>query len=206
MIVEINTSKNISDREALQNKSLFQLIFQRYAGSLYKTATHYVNRDDAKDIVQDLMIETWNKRDSLTGNAAGSIKNYLFIRLKFRILDFYSKRPEHILWEEALPELVQLSMNEEYDTTILKELEQIIADSMQEMKPSELEVFRLRWEQQLSVQDTAHTLGISSKSVINRFSSAIKTVRENVIEYYNDEPLAEYQLTLLILIFSRVLL
>jgi len=206
MIVEINTSKNISDREALQNKSLFQLIFQRYAGSLYKTATHYVNRADAKDIVQDLMIETWNKRDSLTGNAAGCIKNYLFIRLKFRILDFYSKRPEHILWEEALPELVQLSMNEGYDTTILKELEQIIADSMQEMKPSELEVFRLRWEQQLSVQDTAHTLGISSKSVINRFSSAIKTVRENVIEYYNDEPLAEYQLTLLILIFSRVLL
>lgn len=186
MIVGLDTSRSISDREALQNKSQFQLIFQRYAGNLYKTATHYVNRDDAKDIVQDLMIETWNKRDTLTGNAAGSIKNYLFIRLKFRILDFYSKKPEHILWEETLPELVQLSMSNVYDKTILKELEQIIADSMREMKPSELEVFSLRWEQQLSVQDTAHALGISSKSVINRFSSAMKTVRENVMEYYND--------------------
>jgi RNA polymerase sigma-70 factor (ECF subfamily) len=187
MIERLDTSKSISDREALQNKSQFQLIFQRYAGNLYKTATHYVNRDDAKDIVQDLMIETWNKRDTLTGNAAGSIKNYLFIRLKFRILDFYSKKPEHILWEEALPELVQLSMSNAYDKTILKELEQIIVDSMREMKPSELDVFSLRWEQQLSVQDTAHTLGITSKSVINRFSSAMKTVRENVMEYYNDD-------------------
>lgn len=187
MIERLDTSKSISDMEALQNKSQFQLIFQRYAGNLYKTATHYVNRDDAKDIVQDLMIETWNKRDTLTGNAAGSIKNYLFIRLKFRILDFYSKKPEHILWEEALPELVQLSMSNAYDKTILKELEQIIADSMREMKPSELDVFSLRWEQQLSVQDTAHTLGITSKSVINRFSSAMKTVRENVMEYYNDD-------------------
>jgi RNA polymerase sigma-70 factor (ECF subfamily) len=191
MIVGLDTSKNISDMEALQNKSQFRLIFQRYAGDLYKTATHYVNRDDAKDIVQDLMIETWNKRDTLTGNAAGSIKSYLFIRLKFRILDFFSQKPEHILWEEALPELVQLSMSNVFDKTILKELEQIISDSMREMKPSELEVFRLRWEQQLSVQDTAQTLGISSKSVINRFSSALKIVRENVIEYYNDEPLAD---------------
>ncbi|HBG57542.1 sigma-70 family RNA polymerase sigma factor [Proteiniphilum sp. UBA1028] len=191
MIVGLDTSKNISDMEALQNKSQFRLIFQRYAGDLYKTATHYVNRDDAKDIVQDLMIETWNKRDTLTGNAAGSIKSYLFIRLKFRILDFFSQKPEHILWEEALPELVQLSMSNVFDKTILKELEQIISDSMREMKPSELEVFRLRWEQQLSVQDTAQTLGISSKSVINRFSSALKIVRENVIEYYNDESLAD---------------
>lgn len=205
MITSMDTSKSISDREALQNKSQFQIIFQRYAGSLYKTATHYVNRDDAKDIVQELMIETWNKRDTLTGNASGSIKNYLFIRLKFRILDFYSKKPEHILWEEALPELVQLSINEGYDKTMLKEVEQIIADSMREMTPSESVVFRLRWEQQLSVQDTAHTLGISSKSVINRFSSAMKTVRENVMEYYHDEPLTDYQLMLLILLFSRVL-
>ncbi len=205
MIVGLDTLKSISDIEALQDKSQFQLIFQRYAGSLYKTATRYVNKDDAKDVVQDLMIETWNKRAVLTGNAAGSIKNYLFIRLKFRILDFFSRKPEHILWEEALPELVQLSMNEVYDNTMMNELEQIIAATMREMKPSELEVFRLRWEQQLSVQDTAAMLRISSKSVINRFSTAMKSVRENVVEYYNEEPVAEYQLTLLILIFASAL-
>lgn len=205
MIVGLDTSNSVSDLEALQNKSQFQVIFKRYAGDLYKTAARYVSKDDANDIVQELMIETWNKRDTLTGNADGCIKNYLFIRLKFRVLDFYSKKPEHVLWEEALPELVQLSMNDTYDKTILLELEQIITSSMNEMKPSELEVFRLRWEQQLSVQDTADILSISSKSVINRFSAAMKTVRENVIDYYNDEPIAEYQLTILVLFFSRII-
>jgi hypothetical protein len=33
----------------------------------------------------------------------------------------------------------------------------------------------------------------------------MKTVRENVMEYYHDEPLTDYQLMLLILLFSRVL-
>lgn len=205
MVFDINTTKDITDIEALCNKSRFQIIFTRYTGHLYKTAAQYMNREDAQDIVQELMIETWNKRDSLTGNADGCLQNYLFIRLRYKILDFYSKKSEHVLWEEALPELIHLSTNYAHEETILKELERIIACTVQEMRPSEREVFRLRWEQQLSVQETAKYLDISSKSVVNRFAAAMKMVRENVSEYYNEEPAVEYQLTILMLIFAKII-
>ncbi len=164
-----------------------------------------MNKDDAQDIVQELMIETWNKRDSLTGGAGGCLQNYLFIRLKYKILDFYSKKPKQVLWEEALPELIHLSANYAHEETLLKELERIIACTIREMRPSEREVFRLRWEQQLSVQETAKSLDISPKSVMNRFATAMKMVRENVLEYYNEEPATEYQLSLLMLIIAKII-
>ncbi|WP_019540432.1 RNA polymerase sigma factor [Proteiniphilum acetatigenes] len=205
MIIDINTTKDITDVEALRNKSWFQIIFTRYAGRLYRTATRYMNTDNAKDIVQELMIETWNKRNFLTGSADGCLQNYLFIRLKYKIIDFYSKKPEQVLWEEALPELIHLSATYAHEETILKELKRIIDFTIREMRPSEREVFRLRWEQQLSVQETAKSLDISPKSVMNRFATAMKMVRENVLEYYNEEPAAEYQLAILTLIISKII-
>lgn len=152
------------------------------------------------------MIETWNKREDIRGNAEGSIKNYLYIRLKFKIIDFFSQKPNHILWEEALPELMQISINEEHNLTLINELNKIISDSLNEMTPSELEVFNLRWEKQLSVEDTSKALSISSKSVINRFSTAMKTVRKNVTAYYNQESVAGYQITILALIVLKIII
>lgn len=206
MFFNINATKSITDIEALGKKSQFQIIFTRYAGRLYKTASQYMNKEDAEDIVQELMIETWNKRNSLRGNADGSLQNYLFIRLKYKILDFYSKKTEQVLWEEALPELIYLSADYIHEKTITKELEKVIANTILEMRPSEREVFLLRWEQQFSVQETAKSLGISSKSVINRFASAIKIVRGNVSKYYNDELTVEYQFILLLLILAKIVI
>ena len=206
MIIALNSKKDITDIEALRNRSQFKVVFDRYATSLYLSASKHLGKDDAKDIVQELMIETWNKREDIRGNAEGSIKNYLFIRLKFKIIDFFSQKPNHILWEEALPELMQISINEEHNLTLINELNKIISDSLNEMTPSELEVFKLRWEKQLSVEDTSKALSISSKSVMNRFSTAMKTVRKNVTAYYNEESVAGYQITILELIVLKIII
>lgn len=40
---------------------------------------------------------------------------------------------------------------------------------------------------------------------MNRFATAMKMVRENVLEYYNEEPAAEYQLTILTLIIAKII-
>jgi|SRR5690554_2033770 len=204
MIIALNNKKDITDIEALRSRSQFKIVFDRYATSLYLSASKHVGKDNAEDIVQELMIETWKKRENIKGNSEGSIKNYLFIRLKFKIIDFFSQKPDHILWEDALPEIIQLSMNEEHDTTLLNELNKIISDSMDEMTPSELIVFKLRWEKQLSVKDTSKVLSVSSKSVMNRFSTAMKTVRQNVSSYYNEDSVAGYQLTIIALIILKL--
>lgn len=198
-LAQKNATNSITDIEALRNKISFQLIFKRYSGRLYKTVAAYMNKADAEDIVQELMIETWNKRDSLKGNADGCLQNYLFIRLKYKILDYYSKKPEHVLWYEALPELIHLSGNNSHDKTILDELHQVINATVREMRPSEREVFELRFGNEYSVQETAKCLGISPKSVVNRFAVAIKTVRENVLKYYDGNHFVKYELTFLVL-------
>ncbi|MDD4438512.1 MAG: sigma-70 family RNA polymerase sigma factor [Tissierellia bacterium] len=203
MIVKLNSPDKLTDLEALQSKEQFKLIFQRHAGKLYNKATYYVDKDDAKDIVQDLMVETWNKRFSIRGNEKGSIENYLFIRLKFMILDFYGKKPKNVLLEDALPELIKLSLNNTYDFSIVNELKKIIEESMNEMKPSEVEAFKLRFLKQYSVEETAKSLGVAPKTVINRLSESMKTVRKNVIEYYGEESATGYTVSLLLILITN---
>lgn len=205
VISEINhKATNYTDVEAVKNIATFELVFNRYVSRLYKAATRYMNTDDAKDLVQDLMMETWNKRDRLRGNTQGSLQNYLFIRLKFKILDFYSKKTEQTLWEEALPELIKLAKTHVHEEAIVKELNKIIRDTMLEMSPSELVVFRLRWEKQLSVKETANMLNISTKSVMNRLNLAMKTVRNNVKNYYNEDLATEYRTIVLAIMVSLI--
>lgn len=204
MCIDID-KKDITDIEALRNESLFNVVFSRYAGDLYIKAAQYLNQDDAKDLAQELLIEIWNKRMSIIGNSEGSIRGYISIRLKYKILDHYSKQSERVLWEEALPELMEMATNTTHETTLQKELYAIIEETTHEMNPSELAVFRLRWEQQLSVLETANTLGISKKSVMNRFASAMKKIRTQTVGYYNESPVAEYQLTVLTLVLSQLM-
>jgi RNA polymerase sigma-70 factor (ECF subfamily) len=200
---EIGLNESLSDIEAAKQEGTFEILFKRYSARLYRTATRHLGIDDAKDIVQELMIEAWNKRFTLRGNAEGSLKNYLFIRLKFMIIDHYSRKPEQVLWEEALPELMAMTENLVDEQVIVQELEQIITDTLQEMSPAERHVFSLRWKQQLSVTETAKVLQISPKSVMNRFNLALNIVRNNIKKYYHEEEVAtKYQLVLLMIFLS----
>lgn len=199
----------MTDREILNackrgEISSFSNIFHRYWDDLYTLAVQYVKEDDAKDVVQELMIEAWSKHDSLHTDESGSLRGYLFSLLKYRIIDFVNARPNHVFWNDLIPQMAALVESHDlFEDTTVKELQDIINETLAQLRPSELNVFRLRWEQNYSVDDTAKALGISRQSVMNRFNLALKAVRNNINGYYKGEVAAKYQSLLLMLFLSR---
>jgi RNA polymerase sigma-70 factor (ECF subfamily) len=199
----------MTDKEILLNCSQgdaasFRTLFDRYWDSLYALSVKFVGENDAKDVVQELMIEVWKKHQTLHTDKNGSLKGYLFSLLKYRIIDFVNARPNHLFWDDIVPQMTALIDRQDlFEEAVVRELQQIIDQTLSELRPSELDVFRLRWEQNLSVDITAHILGISSQSVMNRLHNALKTIRGNVYAYYEDEMSAKYQLVLLMFFLSN---
>lgn len=65
-------------------------LVNEYADMLYRFALQRVkNSDTAKDIVQDTFLAAWRNKDNYKGEA--SVKSWLFIILKNKLIDHYRK-------------------------------------------------------------------------------------------------------------------
>lgn len=67
------------------NEQAFKQLFVTYYSPLCEFATQYVSDKDAEEIVQDLMMHLWEKREFLV--ITGSVKSYLFTAVRNRCLN-----------------------------------------------------------------------------------------------------------------------
>ena len=142
----------MTDKEILLNCSQgdaasFRTLFDRYWDSLYALSVKFVGENDAKDVVQELMIEVWKKHQTLHTDKNGSLKGYLFSLLKYRIIDFVNARPNHLFWDDIVPQMTALIDRQDlFEEAVVRELQQIIDQTLSELRPSELDVFTLGTE------------------------------------------------------------
>lgn len=74
----------------LQKEERFRSWVQAYANMLYSHAVlRGLDRDNAKDIIQDTFYAAWKNIDGFESRA--SVKNWLFVILKNKIADHYRK-------------------------------------------------------------------------------------------------------------------
>jgi RNA polymerase sigma-70 factor (ECF subfamily) len=69
------------------DKQLFEQLFREYFSPLCNFALGYVNDlDTAKEVVQEVFINLWDKKDSITSDK--SVKAYLFTSVRNRCLNY----------------------------------------------------------------------------------------------------------------------
>lgn len=74
--------------EALNNKnvSAYHTLFKDYYVSLVMYAMHYVGQEEAKDIVQDLIVSIWEK--NIQFPSIGSFRTFLYTAIKNRSINY----------------------------------------------------------------------------------------------------------------------
>ena len=74
--------------EALNNKnvSAYHTLFKDYYVSLVMYAMHYVGQEEAKDIVQDLIVSIWEK--NIQFSSIGSFRTFLYTAIKNRSINY----------------------------------------------------------------------------------------------------------------------
>ena len=136
--------------------------------------------DTAKDIVHNVFVNLWEKRDQL--DASTSFKSYLFTAVHNRSLN-YIRDQKKFDKNEFVPETNEAINYESADSLETTELQKKINNAIDSLPEKCREIFLLNRFEELKYQEIADKLNISIKTVETQMSKALKTLREKLGQY-----------------------
>ncbi len=170
---------NLLDLLKEDDQLAYTEIFERYCKILVNHAYKMLgNRDEANDVVQEVFLSIWNKRQELI--VTGSLSSYLYKATKNRILN-------HIAHEKVVSDYADSISNFIENDYVLadsnlreEELEAIIAKEIALLPEKMREVFLLRKVEELSYDEIALQLNITDKTAKQQVYNSLKILREKL--------------------------
>lgn len=158
------------------NKHAFAKIYERYFEVLYLHAYHRLrDKDEAKDLVQELFSYLWSHRESLI--PATNFSNYLYTSVRNRVLNIIAHK---CVEDRFLSSLQHTDNNTEAITDHLareRQLAMIIEKEIQSLPPRMRQVFELSRKANLSYKEIAARLELSEQSVRSHVKGALRLLR-----------------------------
>lgn len=151
-------------------------LYNRFKGILYVHAYRILqDKEDAKDIVQELFTVLWVKRDSLTLKTG--IASYLYAAVRNRVFDKISSKKVESRYFESLKDF---SLEEGYSTDSVmqeKELSALIEKEIAALPDKMRQIFELSRKNNLSHKEIATQLILSDKTVKKQVNNALRILR-----------------------------
>ena len=161
------------------DETAFAEIYRRYAKSLADfAASKLFNLEDAQDIIHDIFVKLWEDRERL--QITSNLKSYLFTLTRHRIIDKIRRnitREEYAAMLQSLTNAYQPSIEQQI---AVKELQQTIENSLNQLSPRVKEIYQLSREENLSIPEIAEKLQLSEQTVKNQLSTALSHLRKSV--------------------------
>ncbi len=166
-----------------RDEAVFEAAFRAHAAELCEFAYRYIrSRDTAAELVQDVFLRLWSRRDSLAD--ISDLRVYLFAATRNAALDALRHHRIEECWQERAhaepaPALVgRLPHTDE--PARLRELERAIESAVAALPERARQAFILRWQHHLSYAEIAAVMRISVKSVEIHRSRALKALRKTL--------------------------
>ena len=162
------------------DKKAFDTLFLRYYPMLCAYAKQFVDLEDGKEIVQDVMVWFWENKEMQTFDT--SLKNYLFKSVRNRCLTLINRNEI----KKRIHEKIQVYMeqlHEDPDFYIVEELAGKIEAAISRLPESYKEAFKLNRFQNMTYNEIAQKLGVSPKTVDYKIQQALKILRHELKEY-----------------------
>ena len=178
--MEANTTDSyLIERWRSGNEQAYRALFDRYFCKLYNyTARLVADKRVSEEIVMDVMLAIWQKRDQLNGNL--SVSAYLYKSVRNRLIDHLRKQQL-----KTVPlELTAIEPPAEYltDSRLLhKELEQLYQTSLNRLPPQKKRIFTMSREEGSSYKEIAAKLQLSKNTVENHMVGALRILKENLL-------------------------
>ncbi|MEO9022099.1 MAG: RNA polymerase sigma-70 factor [Ginsengibacter sp.] len=153
----------------------FRRLFDLYKERFYAVVLKMTHSDEvAEDIVQDVFMNIWSKRESLVNVENPS--TYFFTAVYRRVYHHYRK----IALEKKILQVsppIKESVNTTDEMVLAHESKNLISQAIAKLPPQQQLVFKLCKQEGLSREDVASQLQISPNTVKNHLADAIKSIR-----------------------------
>ena len=158
------------------HREAFNEIYDRYWLKIFISAVRRVHsKDEAKDLVQDLFLTLWIKRDSLL--ITTSLSAYLFSAIKYKVINYIESNIVKANYLNSLDKALLDYDNSPNENIISRDLEQFLDVGINNLSPKVKEVFELSRKEHLSIREIAERLHVSDQTVKNQISKALKVLR-----------------------------
>ncbi|MGX1930589.1 RNA polymerase sigma factor [Flagellimonas sp. 2504JD4-2] len=131
----------------------------------------------AEDIVQNVFIRVWERRDNLNPNF--SIKSYLYKSVYNACINEYKKNQSVTALEKKYIEELDRIV-EDKDEAALEKLIGLVKEAIQELPPKCKEIFLLSKKEGLTNVEIAEYLNVSKNTIERQITIAFSKIRENV--------------------------
>lgn len=156
----------------------FKAIYDRFwqkllALAIYKTGS----REKAQDIVQDLFVNLWERRENIE---VQNLENYLFSAIKYKIID----QIKLLLKEKIFISIENIEVETGIeDLLTISDLEAIIEDSINSLPEKTAQIFKQSRFEGKSINEIAQTNELTAKAVEYHITKALKVFKENLKDY-----------------------
>ena len=177
----IHTEKLLIEELKNGNSKAFRKLFDYYRNDLYKFSLSMVcSKDYAEEIVQDVFMKVWVKRETL--NTEMSFKAYLFTITRNKNIKFLKKaandrklREEIFYKKQKFANSIDIYVRE-------AELESIKKEALDKLSPRRREIFEMSRNENKSYEEIAAELGVSISTVRNQMSKSLEILRDFILK------------------------
>ena len=174
------------------NTAAFSELVTHYDRRVFRMAKQITqNDDDAEDVLQETFLKAYTHLDDFQGNS----KFYTWvvrIAVNEALMKLRKRRSDRTVplddpidtgEDEVVREIAVWDQNPE-DTYSREELATILDEAVQSLKPAYRTVFILRDIEELSIEETAESLGLSISAVKSRLLRARLQLREKLTRLF----------------------
>ena len=181
----MNKGSRISNHELMErvknsDHQAFNILYERLWEVLYiKTYSILGDKNIAKDIVQDVWISLWERRDKVVND---NIKGYLIRAVRLKVYNEFrnSKYKSQLIQEFIQTYNSSLETNSVEQSMQFKETESRILKAVNRLPKKCKQVFELSRYDGLKNEEIAEKLNISRRTVETHISNALKVLKNNI--------------------------
>lgn len=161
------------------NHQAFKALYERYWEVLWLYVSGTTHPDDAKDIIQDVFVSIWQKRENL--QLKRSFRAYLYRATLNKIIDRSSRAKYAHHYIDMLAENYQEGHNTTDDLLFEKELIQRFEACLEKMPPKMRTIFQFSRSDMLSHQEISERLDISRDNVNRQIKNALIRLKKSLL-------------------------
>lgn len=157
----------------------FEALFRENHAHCLAFATHYTgDAHVAEEIVQQVFLRLWEKRETIT--ITGPVKAYLFSAIRNTAISQWRKDVVRSEKETGYGKISETTTGAGEE---VKELERLYRQALDRLPERCREVFVLSRQQNMKYAEIAEAMNISVKTVENQMGKALKILHQELKEY-----------------------
>lgn len=174
---ELTEERKLMQRCVEGDREAFATLYSYYSPLLYKTIYPLTqkSKEDAEEIIQELFLTIWSKRDKML--TIKSFRPFVFRLARNRVIDWYRKNEVKKDYSTFYSENSQGEVISVSDDLLFEEYYSIAMDAIGKLPARQKQIFNLRHDNDLSLDEIAGELQISIHGVKKQLYEATRFIK-----------------------------